>query len=103
MFMGVHMQYSMTMAKPAAYEGSLDHRGRVTIRPEFRGKLGTRFIQILMPDGVHLYRIPDKPGSYGGRLRSTDDHSQMAYEQWEKDREETNERIRGHKPRSRPH
>ena len=32
----------------------LDHRGRLTIRPEFRRRLGGRVIQIMTPHGLLL-------------------------------------------------
>jgi hypothetical protein len=35
-------------------EQSLDDRGRVTIEKDLRPFLGKRFVQILMPDGIHL-------------------------------------------------
>lgn len=38
----------------------LDDRGRVTIRREFREKLGDRVVQILTPHGVLLRPVPDE-------------------------------------------
>lgn len=46
-------------------EGRLDDRGRVTISPAFRKRLGKKFAQILMPDGVHLVAIPEKLEWFG--------------------------------------
>lgn len=68
------------------------------MRPEFRQRLGNpEFLQVLTPDGLWFIPIPDKP-LRSGRLRSTDDHSQIAYEQTIKDWEEKDARIRGHQP-----
>lgn len=40
----------------------MDNQGRVTIRPEYRDRLGDRFVQILTPRGVLLRPIPDQLG-----------------------------------------
>lgn len=39
---------------PMPGDTTLDDRGRITIRPEFRGRLGPRIVQVLMPEGVLL-------------------------------------------------
>lgn len=41
-------------------ETSLDDRGRITIRREFREHLGERVVQILTPHGVLLSPVPDE-------------------------------------------
>ena len=38
----------------------LDHRGRLTIRAEYRRMLGKRVVQILTPHGVLLRPVPDR-------------------------------------------
>lgn len=38
----------------------LDDRGRITIRREFRDRLGDRVVQILTPHGVLLRPVPDE-------------------------------------------
>lgn len=46
----------MTLVPPDA---AMDDRGRVTIRREFRPRLGRRFVQILTPHGLLLRPVPD--------------------------------------------
>lgn len=38
----------------------LDDRGRITIRREYRERLGDRVVQILTPHGVLLRPVPDE-------------------------------------------
>lgn len=38
----------------------LDDRGRITIRREYRDRLGERVVQILTPHGVLLRPVPDQ-------------------------------------------
>lgn len=38
---------------------SLDSRGRITVRKEYRERLGERFVQIMTPHGVLLRPVPD--------------------------------------------
>lgn len=38
----------------------MDDRGRVTIRREFRERLGDRVVQVLTPHGVLLRPVPDE-------------------------------------------
>ena len=38
----------------------LDDRGRITIRREYRDRLGERVVQILTPHGVLLRPVPDE-------------------------------------------
>lgn len=43
----------------------LDDRGRITIRREYRDRLGERVVQILTPHGVLLRPVPDEIGGKG--------------------------------------
>lgn len=48
------------------HDTTMDHRGRVTIRREYRHRLGDRFVQILTPHGLLLRPVPDLlPGKTG--------------------------------------
>lgn len=44
---------------------SLDKRGRLTIRREYRKVLGARVVQILTPHGVLLRPVPDTLPDHG--------------------------------------
>lgn len=38
---------------------ALDSRGRITVKKEYRERLGDRFVQIMTPHGVLLRPVPD--------------------------------------------
>lgn len=75
-------------------EQSLDSRGRVTIQPQLRARLGKRFVQILMPDGIHLVPITGKI-DWNGPPMSVEEQERVLAEEMDKEIDEELRTIHG--------
>lgn len=76
-------------------EQSLDSRGRVTIEPQLRPFLGKRFVQVLMPDGIHLVPLTGRLEWDSAPPDLAINASRIAEEQGLRDYEEKMARIHG--------
>src|SRR5687767_4273541 len=78
-----------------------DDRGRLTVRPDFRQRLGpdARFIQVLTPGGILFLQLRDKPEAlrWGGALKDLDGAERRAG----KESKEQHDRLRRRQPRHR--
>lgn len=62
-----------------------DDRGRVTLPPAMREHHGRRYIPIDMPDGIHLYPVPQGPLKLGGKPESLEERKRRNMEDIERD------------------